>query len=751
MELWQTENPVLRNVAPENIIFALDIGTRSVIGVVGVWRENRLHLVAIETREHTRRAMIDGQIEDIDEVAAVARQVKQALEQRIGFALRRVCVAAAGRALKTVSAQFAIELVPKQEITREMVYRLEMGAVSLAGEQLNHEELEHEFYCVGHSVKRFMLDGYPYSTLLGHKGRTAQAEVIATFLPREVVDSLSITMRRIDLEIDFLTLEPIAAINAVIPAELRLLNLALVDIGAGTSDIALCEESCVTAYTMATVAGDEITEELVRLYLVDFNTAERMKHELSAEKDELAYRDILGFEYTVSRAEALEALTPAVQHLAKVIGEKILEINARPPAAVFLVGGGSLTPLLCKMVAQKLGVDERKVAVGGNNFMKQLVAGAEDLTGPEYATPLGIALTAATSGEQRGFVVTVNGQRHQLFRGTVLPMMDVLLLCGYQYGSVLGKNGKNLEYVLNGERMVRRGGHLTPAVLRINGEEANLSAQVKSGDVLEVTPAVDGEPATLRLSQLVPAWNKRFNVVFQGLLVEAGCFVVINGKAVQSDCAIAPNDLIDTAQVLTAGEFCSHMGIVPERQQLLRDGVPIAPDTRLREGDQLTVAAVAPPAPKPEPDAASVPPPLPGPATQPQVQTGTAPQPAPEPVPEPEPTPEPIPEPEPAPEPVPEPEPEPEPIPEPTVVPERAETEAPPRPPIHVSLNGRTVQLPPKEDGANHLFLDMLTLADIDPTKPQGDIVLRLNDREASYLWPVADGDRVEIYWQARD
>ena len=84
-----------------DLIFALDIGTRSIIGLVGVVRDEKLHVLAIEKEEHARRAMIDGQIEDIEQVAKVARHVKERLEQKLDCTLTNVCVAAAGRALKT--------------------------------------------------------------------------------------------------------------------------------------------------------------------------------------------------------------------------------------------------------------------------------------------------------------------------------------------------------------------------------------------------------------------------------------------------------------------------------------------------------------------------------------------------------------------------------------------------------------------------------------------------------------------------
>ena len=66
-----------------------------------------------------------------------------------------------------------------------------------------------------------------------------------------VVESLYTVMERAGMEVTCLTLEPIAALNVAIPKELRLLNLALVDVGAGTSDIAITKSGTIIAYDMA--------------------------------------------------------------------------------------------------------------------------------------------------------------------------------------------------------------------------------------------------------------------------------------------------------------------------------------------------------------------------------------------------------------------------------------------------------------------------------------------------------------------
>ncbi len=236
-------NPLM-DFETNQVVFALDIGTRSIIGMVGVVEEGKVRIVAIEREEHTERAMIDGQIENIEKVAALAERVKKRLENQLGLTLDRVCVAAAGRALRTRRADFEMELSGTQMIDDEIISRLEAGAINKAEEAFDAENEavgdSRRFYLVGYTVCQYYLDQYTMSSLKDHRGRLVKVDLIATFLPSEVVESLYTTMNKIGLEVASLTLEPIAAINAAIPENLRLLNLVMVDIGAGTSDIAAC-------------------------------------------------------------------------------------------------------------------------------------------------------------------------------------------------------------------------------------------------------------------------------------------------------------------------------------------------------------------------------------------------------------------------------------------------------------------------------------------------------------------------------
>ncbi len=514
--------------APD-VVFALDIGTRSIIGLVGRPEGEHLRVLAIEKEEHGKRAMLDGQIEDIEQVSKVARRVTDRLEAKLGFPLRQVCVAAAGRALRTERGRYNLRLPEVQRVTSELINQLESSAVSQAEETLSKNQTEHQrFYLVGYTVSSYQLDHYPLTTLKGHNGQELDAEVVATFLPSEVVESLYAVMEGAGLEVSSLTLEPIAALNAVIPAELRLLNLVLADIGAGTSDIAVCREGSVVGYTMATTAGDEITENLMRRYLVDFKTAERMKMEVEA--PEVTYRDVLGLEQTLSGDELREVVQQSAQVLAKEISERVLQINEGQPSALFLAGGGSKLSGLRDLVAKCLDMDPKRVALAGNNYQISAISDEYELADPELATPLGIAVSAGLGLISDSYRITLNGKPAKLFRSGSLRILDILLMNGYTTADLVGRTGMSLNVTVNGQRCTFRGTPAVPSALTLNGEETPPTAVVRAGDVIEFTPAVQGVHAARTLRDIL-----------------GGDFVgsiMVNGQEASLDTALRSGDVI---------------------------------------------------------------------------------------------------------------------------------------------------------------------------------------------------------------
>ena len=487
----------------QDLVYALDIGTRSIVGVVGKSAGDRFKVLDIELAEHGKRYMLDGQIDDIEQVAALARTVTSRLEERLGVRLKRVSVAAAGRALRTQRGSFSLELTGDQVIDAEFISQLEAGAVTAAEEALQLDEDSHQrFFLVGYSVSQYRLDNYPLSVLQHHSGHKAEADVVATFLPGEVVESLYSTMRAAGLQVSSMTLEPIAAMNAAIPADLRLLNLALVDVGAGTTDIAICKDGSVVGYTMVTIAGDEVTEAIMRAFLVDFQTAEQMKRDLR-EDGEIRYVNVLGLEESTSGESVINAIQEPMERLADAVAKQAISINGMSPSAVFLAGGGSKLTGLKNKVAKSLEMDERRVAVAGNNFAKSAFSDHLDLDNPEYATPLGIAISAGMGLLNDSYVVMLNEEPAKLFRNGVLTLRDVLQMNGYTYADMMGRTGQNLTVTLDGKRIVLRGEPAVPAILCLNGVDAPISAVVHAGDHINFVPARHGASASKTLGELV--------------------------------------------------------------------------------------------------------------------------------------------------------------------------------------------------------------------------------------------------------
>ncbi len=592
---------------PDDMVFALDIGTRSIIGIVGIVEENKVKIVAIDQEEHSERAMIDGQIENIEKVSTLAEKMKKRIEAKLRIKLQKVCVAAAGRALRTRRADFELELPGTQLIDDEIISRLEAGAISKAEEafeQDNHAEGDaRRFYLVGYTVCQYFLDQYPISNLKDHRGQHVKADLIATFLPSEVVESLYTTMHKIGLEVASITLEPIAAINAAIPENLRLLNLALVDIGAGTSDIAACTSGSVTGYTMATVAGDEITETIMKEYLVDFDTAEKIKAQIDTE-EVLTFNNILGIEQKLSKETIFESIQHTSDQLCKEIAEKIIEINGTAPSALFLAGGGSKLAGLKEGLTAALEMDANRVAVAGNYFQASAYSEEYDLNNPVYTTPLGIVISSGLNLINDSFRVVLNNKPAKLFRSGSFTALNLLMMNGYQFRDILGRSGANLSVTVNGERKIFYGTAAQPASLLINKKEGKLSDVIHAGDVIDFLPAIHGMPAKAFLEDIEGA-SSALELTLNGkraslktLLKNGDAILIHRDPAKSKESQVTEAMPSEETFEASEPEPASESEFIPENEPEL---VPIEIPS-LQEPVLAPTPKPAPPTPPPLPD-----------------------------------------------------------------------------------------------------------------------------------------------------
>ena len=549
-------------------IFALDIGTRSVVGIILEKENNRYCVTDVTSIEHTERAMLDGQIHDVLAVSKVITEIKRQLEERHGE-LKYVSVAAAGRALKTERSLVTVNIEGKPMMNKEDILHLELSAVqeaqsSVAEKYENNQSFD--YYCVGYSVLYYRLDNVEIGSLIDQNGKEASVEIIATFLPKVVVESLISALKRADLEMQALTLEPIAAINVLIPQSMRRLNVALVDIGAGTSDIAITDMSTVIAYGMVPVAGDEITEAISDQLLLDFPLAEQAKRQL-IDHEHITITDILGFEEELPKTDVIEKIRPALMKLADSISSEVLHLNNnRSPKAVMLVGGGSLTPELPKLLAERLQLPSNRVAVRGIDAIQNLTIDSSVSQGPELVTPIGIAIAAQKNPVQY-ITVYVNDATVRLFDIKKLTVADCLLASGIKVNKLYGKPGMAIIANVNGQMVTVPGKHGSAPLISINGRPASIDDAVVPNDRIIVEKGKDGTGMEVKIKNLIDHIPRKSVIINQTkYVIEA--VIKKNKQIVSSNEVVHDRDEITCKLPETIEALLQALGLQQLTQQL---------------------------------------------------------------------------------------------------------------------------------------------------------------------------------------
>lgn len=707
----------------EQLVFGLDIGTRSIVGSVGYKDGDRFVVVAQRVREHETRAMIDGQIHDIGKVGETISQVKAELEEAIGEPLHEVCIAAAGRVLRTITTQVEQAFSGEREVTEEDVYALSAMGVENAYDELSRSnDTDMKFYCVGHSAIRYYMNNYPIGNLVGHKAKVIGGEFIVTFLPEDVVDGLYKAVEHADLHVANLTLEPIAAIQVAIPEMYRMLNIALVDVGAGTSDISITKDGAIVAYGMIPVAGDSLTEILAQHCLVDFGTAEQIKREIGV-KEEIEYKDIMGLPQTLTSQAALELLTPTIAKMTKPVAECIKELNGdKSVSAVFVVGGGGKIPGYTEMLAEELGIVKERVAIRGEEVMGKIDFQEDVHKDSLLVTPIGICLSFYEQSNNFVFV-TFNNKRVKVYDNGKLAVVDVAMQAEFPNDGLFPKRGKELNYTVNGKARITRGLPGEAAVITVNGQAADIHTAIHSNDVIVVQESTAGEAATISLSAL-PEFHDSLQVMVNDKKVSLPKFASVNGELKSGYYEVNENDEILMLNYYTLKQIIEFMDVqLGTEYHFYVNNRKAEMDTPVYENFQVlwttenleeNVGAAEPAVntweelaehDNTEPAHAE--------ASQPMVQRV---QPA-------------MQQEQPATQ----------------MVQAQPEEQQPLIYDITVIANKMPITMRGK---SKYVFVDIFDYIDIDLSKPQGVIVTNLNGRQAEYMEQLKNGDVIDVYWK---
>ena len=554
-----------------NNVFGLDIGTRNVVGTVGYQTDDKEFVVTAQyVREHETRAMLDGQIHDIGRVAKTIKEVKDELEKQTGQPLEEVCIAAAGRVLKTVTTHVEYEYAQESVVTGEDVHTLDLLGIEKAQEALKEvNDTSYKFYCVGYSTVKFFLNDEVFISLEGHKANKIGEDIIVTFLPEDVVDGLYAAVGQAGLSVANMTLEPIAAINVAIPENYRMLNIALVDVGAGTSDISITRDGSIIAYGMIPHAGDELTEVIVQHFLVDFNMAESIKLQ-STTSDTVTYKDIMSIEHTIPAQDVWDVAAPVVDNIAQEVSTKIRELNGdKTVSACFVVGGGGKIHGFTEKLAEDLDLPEERVALRGEEVLGDVTFEQEDIKkDPLLVTPIGICLNYYD--QRNNFImVRFNGERIKLYDNNRLTIVDAALQAGFPNNELFPKRGTPINFTVNGVARLVRGEAGDGAVVTMNGKPASINTPLEPNSEIVIEPSTAGEAAEYKISQLDEYNHSVITFIINGRKVSCPRFVQVNGRLEPEDYSIRENDVIETRNYYTVRQIAQFMDLVIDTDQMI--------------------------------------------------------------------------------------------------------------------------------------------------------------------------------------
>lgn len=685
-------------------VFGLDIGTRNVVGTVGYRTEDDKFIVAAQcVKQHETRAMLDGQIHDIGKVGRIISQVKAELEAQLNEPLSDVCIAAAGRVLKTVTTHVEYEYAEESIVTGEDIHTLDLLGIEKAQDILKEaNDTQYKFYCVGYSVVKYFLNDEVFISLEDHKATKIGEDIIVTFLPEDVVDGLYSAVGQAGLTVANMTLEPIAAINVAIPENYRMLNIALVDVGAGTSDISVTKEGSIIAYGMIPYAGDELTELIVQHFLVDFKTAEAMKL-ASTTEEEVTYEDIMSISHTIPSKEIWDLVEPTVDKITSEVATKIMELNGdKTVSACFVVGGGGKIHGFTQMLAKKLELQEERVALRGEEVLKEVVFEQEDIhKDPLLVTPIGICLNYY---EQRNnfIMMKFNGERLKLYDNNRLTIVDAALQAGFPNDELFPKRGMPINFVVNGTARIARGEAGEPAIVTLNGRPANINTPLVPNCEVTIEPSTAGADAVYTVEQLEEYHESTLTVIINGKNVVCPKFVEVNGQLEPGSYEIKEGDVIETRNYYTVRQVAEFMDVeVDTDHEILVNNRLADFDTLVYENftiDWTVLSFGVAPEPENRYNATIS-------DTSSEVSAEDESQ-------------------------------------------ETKEEEAPKETEgsVTVMVNGESVTMTGKQ---NYIFVDVFDWYSFDLSAGKGRAIATLvNGKEAEFSQPLANGDNIELYWK---
>lgn len=378
-----------------NLIIGLDIGTSKVVAIVAeLLPENSLNVIGLG--QHTSRGLKKGVVINIDStVNAIQRAIEEA-ELMADCKIREVFTGIAGSHVQSINARGMVK-IKDAEVSEADVQRVieTAQAIALPSDQQILHILTQEYIIDGQEDVR---------EPLGMSGMKLEVKVHIVTGAVAAAQNIVKSIKRCGLEVSDLILQPLASSEAVLTEDEKELGVCLVDIGGGTTDIAVFKQGAIRHTAVIPIAGDQITNDVAVALRTPTQSAEEIKMRHGCALRQLADpRESVEVQGTDGR----ESRYLTVQTLAEVIEPRVVELYEFVQAELrrsgleemiasgIVITGGSA--MMRGMVELGEEIFHMPVRLGMPRYVGGL---SEVVSNPRYATGVGLLLIGKKQVEQ---------------------------------------------------------------------------------------------------------------------------------------------------------------------------------------------------------------------------------------------------------------------------------------------------------------------------------------------------------------
>jgi len=331
----------------DQYLVALDIGTEFVKALIGKVNPEDATLEIIGVgRSH--QGLTDMQAGAISDIAGVVENCDQALnqaEEQAGISVRSCIIGIAGELVKgtTTTVRVArkeptkpLDIAEMEKIINLVQQRAQEKAKQQLAWELGGKEVDVRL--VNSALVSIEIDGYPVTNPIGFQGKDVVVQLYTAYAPMIHIGALEKTAQELDLDLLAVAAEPFAVARAVIGnTPNQTLSAILMDVGGGTTDIAVINEGGVQGTKMFGIGGRAYTRAVERDLGVEFEQAEELKVGLSNGKAPVSKRAAIESALGKTADVWINGIELALSEFTKL---------DHLPHRMFLCGGGSSLDLL---------------------------------------------------------------------------------------------------------------------------------------------------------------------------------------------------------------------------------------------------------------------------------------------------------------------------------------------------------------------------------------------------------------------